>query len=209
MEATSYGPLGEHIIRVSQVQGFDALALKRQLGVSTDLFWQLLYYGAKPEIHQPKPGVLRRVARLLNTDERKLLSLAGYKTFDADTVRDFETKATTLGELLENTLHECGMSGNQLAELAGISQGTVRNLLKQREKTTVPGPHPKKLKAVCEVLNLSQLKVFQLAGYISPDDLPQAQAETCPCPTIVELFAALPPEKQQVTLAQLTKIGSR
>ncbi len=202
-----FGPLGQYIVDVSKAQALETESLKRELGVSTDLFCQLLYYGAKPRVRQPKPGILRRVARLLKVNDRVLFSLAGYATFGTNAVEDIpEMQNQTLGEFLEHALQQRGMSANQLSELAGISQGTVRNLLKQGDTESVPGPHPKKLKAVCEVLNLDQVKVFQLAGYISPDDSDVFQAEDEHSQSIIDLFAMLSPDKQATTLAQLTEL---
>src|SRR5258708_2699275 len=202
----TYGPLGQHILDVSRAQGLDADRLKSQLGVSTDLFNHLLYYGIKPNARQPKPGILRRVARLLSIDERKLFFLAGYDAFRTRGTITVEIQASTLGEYLERALQQRSMSGNELSELAGISQGTVRNLLKQGDTASVPGPHPKKLKAVCEVLNLDQVRAFQLAGYISPDDTDVFQAEDEHSQSIIDLFAMLSPDKQATTLAQLTEL---
>ncbi|MBN1564662.1 MAG: helix-turn-helix transcriptional regulator [Anaerolineae bacterium] len=75
----------------------------------------------------------------------------------------------TLGSFMKQILDERGMSGNMLAQASGVSESTVRSLLKQGEDDSAPGPHPLVLRAVCDVLGLDHVRIFQMAGYI-PDD---------------------------------------
>jgi hypothetical protein len=47
----------------------------------------------------------------------------------------------------------------------------VRNLLKQGIEDEVSGPHPLVLKAICQALQLDEIYIFQLAGYLSEESI--------------------------------------
>lgn len=81
------------------------------------------------------------------------------------------TNQASLSGFLKEILEQRHLSGNQLAQLAGISEGSVRNLLKQGIEEEVSGPHPLVLKAICQALQLDEIYVFQLAGYLSEESV--------------------------------------
>ena len=165
------GQLGNYLLQVMSQRGMQPNDLRGELHISSAVLDQLFYYGEKPNIRQPKPNILRAAAQALDVDEKRLFSLAGYSanaTGEQDSDADLY-KVTTLGELIEKALVKRGISSNKLSELAGVSQGTIHNLLKQGRDSSVPGPHPRVLRSVCEVLDLDQLYVFQLVGYIDPN----------------------------------------
>lgn len=83
------------------------------------------------------------------------------------------TNQPSLSGFLKEVLEQRHLSGNQLAQLAGISEGSVRNLLKQGVEEEVSGPHPLVLKAICQALRLDEIHVFQLAGYLSDESSSQ------------------------------------
>ena len=115
----------------------------------------------------------------------------------------------SFGAYLRTILEQRGMSGNQLAKAAGVTEGTIRNLLKQGEDSAVSSPHPLVLRSVSEVLGLDVVQVLQMLDYVPSDYHPT------PLSSIGEYvglsFDQLPPEGQRVllgVLATLTGDGS-
>jgi DNA-binding Xre family transcriptional regulator len=102
----------------------------------------------------------------------------------------------SLSVYLRRVLEARRMSGNQLAQVAGIAEATVRNLLKQGEDPDVSGPHPLVLKAVCEALQLDEIEVFQRAGYLS--FVPRAGQLSASAEYFGLRFDRLPPEQQAI-----------
>lgn len=171
---TSGQTLGDFLSDVLRVRGMSPAELQTRLGISSKLLDQLLAYGSRPGLRPPKPPILRSIAILIDVDERDLLRLAGYDValMGRPTGDDADVPAadgkTSLGDYLRHTLQTRKMSGSLLAQLAGVSQGTISNLLRSGTADSADGPRPQVLRAVCEVLDLDQVKVFQLAGYIAP-----------------------------------------
>src|SRR5687768_13211001 len=83
-----------------------------------------------------------------------------------------DEKNTTLGSFLRLILDDRGMSANMLAMASGVAESTIRSLLKQGEDVRVPGSHPLVLRAVCDVLGLDHVRIFQMADYIPEDYYP-------------------------------------
>jgi transcriptional regulator with XRE-family HTH domain len=102
----------------------------------------------------------------------------------------------SLSVYLRQVLEARHMSGNQLAQVAGIAEATVRNLLKQGADPDVPGPHPLVLKAVCEALQLDEIEVFQRAGYLSA--IPRGGQLSASAEYFGLRFDHLPPEQQAI-----------
>lgn len=76
---------------------------------------------------------------------------------------------TSFGTYLRTILEQRGMSGNQLAKAAGVTEGTIRNLLKQGEDSSVSSPHPLVLRSVSEALDLDIVQVLQMLDYVPAD----------------------------------------
>ena len=75
----------------------------------------------------------------------------------------------SFGAYLRTILEQRGMSGNQLAKAAGVTEGTIRNLLKQGEDSSVSSPHPLVLRSMSEVLGLDVVRVLQMFDYVPSD----------------------------------------
>lgn len=115
----------------------------------------------------------------------------------------------SFGAYLRTILEQRGMSGNQLAKAAGVTEGTIRNLLKQGEDSSVSNPHPLVLRSISEVLGLDVVRVLQMLDYVP------SEYHTTPLSPIGEYvglsFDRLQPDGQRVllgVLATLTGDGS-
>ncbi len=110
----------------------------------------------------------------------------------------------SFGAYLRTILEQRGMSGNQLAKAAGVTEGTIRNLLKQGEDATVSSPHPLVLRAVSEALGLDIVQVLQMLDYVPAD------YQRMPISPIGEYvgsqFDQLKPEGQRVVLGVLASL---
>jgi DNA-binding Xre family transcriptional regulator len=167
--------LGKIVSDALAKKGLSPSDLKASLHISSSVLEQLLYYGVRPNVRPPKPNILRTVAEFLGLDVKLLFGLLHHqddKRSDNRQEVHLMEQYSNLGELLEHRLRAYNISSNKLSELAGVSQGTIHNLLKQGRDSSVPGPHPRVLRAICEVLVLDQLEVFQLVGYIDPNYRP-------------------------------------
>ncbi len=114
------------------------------------------------------------------------------------------TNQSSLSGFLKEVLEQRHLSSNQLAQLAGISEGSVRNLLKQGTEDEVSGPHPLVLKAICQALQLDEVYVFQLAGYLS--EVSSTKTISPVAEYFGQRFDGLPPKQQKQlweTLASL------
>lgn len=108
------------------------------------------------------------------------------------------SSALSLSELLRTVLQERGLSNSALAEKVGISEGTVRNLLKQGSGEEPAKPHPLVLRGIAEALDLDQVQLFQLAGYIAPGYEPSMLSAGAQYVGLC--FDALPSDKQQLLI---------
>jgi transcriptional regulator with XRE-family HTH domain len=110
----------------------------------------------------------------------------------------------SFGAYLRTLLEQRGMSGNQLAKAAGVTEGTIRNLLKQGEDPSVSSPHPLVLRSVSEVLGLDVVQVLQMLDYVPSD---YRATPLSPIGEYVGLsFDQLPPDGQRVLLGVLTTL---
>ena len=110
----------------------------------------------------------------------------------------------TLRQLLREAMSRQGLSGNMLAQAAGVSEGTIRNLLKENTDPDATGPQALVLKAVCNVLGLDEIRVFQVAGFLSPDRLTphiSANAEY-----LAVRFDRLPADKQELLMGMVESL---
>ncbi|MHB8628881.1 MAG: helix-turn-helix domain-containing protein [Aggregatilineales bacterium] len=93
------------------------------------------------------------------------------------------------------------ISRNRLAQAAGVSEGTIRNLLKENDTPGATGPQGLVLKAVCAVLDIAPIRVFQAAGFLSPNRFTpkfSVRAEI-----LAKRFDRLPSAQQAVLLSLL------
>jgi transcriptional regulator with XRE-family HTH domain len=112
----------------------------------------------------------------------------------------------SFGSYLRTILDQRGMSGNQLAKAAGVTEGTIRNLLKQGEDPSVSSPHPLVLRAVCEALDLDHIRVLQMVEYIPAAYQPTALT---PLAEVVGVqFDQLSAEGQRVVLSVLASLAA-
>lgn len=71
----------------------------------------------------------------------------------------------TLGGYVRTVMEQRGLNSNRLAQAAGVTEGTIRNLLKQqRDNSNVSSPHPLVLRAVSEALHLDPDPVVSNGG---------------------------------------------
>src|SRR3954470_6367409 len=77
-------------------------------------------------------------------------------------------QAKKLGDLLRARRQELGLSGRDLATLAGIDNGTIVRI----EQGAFTAPRPDKLSRIAEALGLSLADIFALAEYVVPSELP-------------------------------------
>jgi hypothetical protein len=109
-----------------------------------------------------------------------------------------------LSQLIREAMSRQNISGNMLAQAAGVSEGTIRNLLKENTDPDATGPQALVLKAVCSVLGLDEIRVFQAAGFLSPDRLTphiSANAEY-----LAVRFDRLPPDKQELLMGMVESL---
>ena len=113
-------------------------------------------------------------------------------------------KQTTLAQMIRQAMDRQNISGNMLAQAAGVSEGTIRNLLKDNTDPEATGPQGLVLKAVCNVLGLDELRVFQAAGFLSPDWLGSDLSVNAEYLAI--RFDRLPTDKQELLLGMLDSL---
>jgi len=77
----------------------------------------------------------------------------------------------TLGQFIRNAMTDQQLSLNKLAEAAGVGVSTIANLLNQGTQHAHSGIHPLVLRKVAEVLDLDQVLLFQVAGYLAAEDI--------------------------------------
>jgi len=77
----------------------------------------------------------------------------------------------TLGQFIRNAMTDQQLSLNKLAEAAGVGVSTIANLLNQGTQHAHSGIHPFVLRKVAEVLDLDQVLLFQVAGYLAAEDI--------------------------------------
>jgi len=109
-----------------------------------------------------------------------------------------------LHALIREAMDRRGMSNLGLAKAAGVSEGTIRNLLREEFDPDATGPKAHVLKQVAEILELDDLRVFQAAGYIRKDHLEShlsLRAEF-----LATRFDKLPADKQELLLGMLASL---
>ena len=111
---------------------------------------------------------------------------------------------TGLSQLIREAMSRQNISGNMLAQAAGVSEGTIRNLLKENTDPDATGPQALVLKAVCTVLGLDEIRIFQAAGFLSPERLtPHVSANA---EYLAVRFDRLPPDKQELLMGMVESL---
>ena len=106
-------------------------------------------------------------------------------------------KAFTLGQFVAALMNKQKHTNRSLANIAGISEGAVRNILRYGVDSSAKDPDPRTLTKVAHALDVEPLHLFRLTGYIPPEaDTPSIRAEY-----FAVLFDRLSPEKQDAVLA--------
>ncbi|MHB8628402.1 MAG: helix-turn-helix domain-containing protein [Aggregatilineales bacterium] len=108
-----------------------------------------------------------------------------------------------LSQIIREAMELQHISRNMLAQAAGVSEGTIRNLLKDDEPGAT-GPQGLVLKAVCTVLHLDDIRVFQAAGFLSPDRL--TSQLSIRAEILGMRFDRLPTDKQELLVSMLESL---
>lgn len=111
---------------------------------------------------------------------------------------------TTLGRYIREVMEIQGMSNSQLAKLVGVTEGTIRNLLKRGEDPSISSANPLVIRSVSEVLQLDLMYVFQLAGFVPENYKPMTYSPIAEY--LAMSFDLLPPDQQRVLLGLLTTL---
>lgn len=107
--------------------------------------------------------------------------------------------ANTLGRFVADLMQEQGHNNSSLAEVAGVSESVIRNLLKHGIEPKAKDPDARTLRKVADALGIDSLKLFRLTGYIPPaPDANSVRAEY-----LADVFDDLPPEKQDAVMGVL------
>lgn len=111
----------------------------------------------------------------------------------------------TLGQLIADLMRKQNYSNRALANAAGVSDTAIRNLLKFGLDKRAKEPDAQTLQKVADALEVEPLRLFQLAGYIPPDDRffsPRAEY-------LAKVFDKLSSEQQDAILRIVeTMVGS-
>jgi len=105
------------------------------------------------------------------------------------------SRANSLGKFIAELMHKREHNNSSLAQVAGVSESVIRNLLKHGEKDS-KDPDPRTLRRVADALDIDSLLLFRLAGYISS----RGMAHSPRGDYLAEVFDELPPEKQDAVM---------
>lgn len=96
------------------------------------------------------------------------------------------------------------MNNSNLAQIAGISEGAVRNLLKHGSDPKAKDPDARTLRRVAEALNIDPLRLYRLAGYLpARPDTRSVRADF-----VADVFDRLTEEKQEAVLGVLDAMAN-
>lgn len=107
--------------------------------------------------------------------------------------------ANSLGRFVADLMEKLEHNNSSLAEVAGVSESAIRNLLKHGIDPKAKDPDPRTLRKVADALGVDSLMLFRLAGYIPPaPDANSVRAEY-----LADVFDTLSPEKQDAVMGVL------
>lgn len=115
------------------------------------------------------------------------------------------SRATTLGQFLQELMRKHGHTNRSLAGAAGVSEGAIRNLLKFGIEANVKEPDARTLSRVATALDIDALSLFRLAGYIPP----KRYAQSPRAEYLADVFDTLPPEKQDAVMGVLEAMSDK
>jgi hypothetical protein len=111
---------------------------------------------------------------------------------------------TTLGSFISENMRRQQINNSNLAEIAGISEGAVRNLLKHGSDPKAKDPDARTLRYVADALNINPLRLYRLAGYLpAKPDTRSVRADF-----VADVFDHLPQEKQEAVLGVIDAMAS-
>lgn len=107
--------------------------------------------------------------------------------------------ATTLGRFVSDLMMKHRHNNSSLAQVAGVSESVIRNLVKHGLDPRAKDPDPRTLRQVADALGVNSLMLFRMAGYIPPEPGKNSvRAEY-----LADVFDTLPPEKQDAVMGVL------
>lgn len=104
--------------------------------------------------------------------------------------------ATTLGNFVARLMQEHQHNNSSLAQVAGVSESVIRNLLKHGNDDSAKDPDPRTLRRVADALQVDPLSLFRLAGYLAPP----SGANSVRAEYLADVFDELPIEKQDAVM---------
>lgn len=114
-------------------------------------------------------------------------------------------QSTSLGSFISELMRKHDHSNRSLAQVAGVSDTAIRNLLKFGVESGAKDPDARTLTLVAKALDVDALRLFRLAGYIPP--LPSAHSVRADY--IATVFDSLSPEKQDAVLSVLEAMADK
>jgi transcriptional regulator with XRE-family HTH domain len=116
-----------------------------------------------------------------------------------------DSAATTLGRFVADLMRQRNHNNSSLADVAGVSESVIRNLLKHGIDPRAKDPDARTLRRVADALAIDGLMLFRLAGYIPPPpDANSVRAEY-----LADVFDRLPPEKQDAVMGVLEAMSDQ
>lgn len=106
---------------------------------------------------------------------------------------------TTLGGFVAMVMRQKKLNNVALANLAGVSEGVIRNLLKHGIDPKAKDPDPRTLWAVSRALDIDTMMLFRLARYLAPN----ADANSVRAEYVADIFDELSKEKQDAVMGVL------
>lgn len=101
-------------------------------------------------------------------------------------------------DFIRSMMIKKGLNNSSLARQLGVSEGAIRHLLQPTPGKATLGPDPLLLRAMADALDLDQVQVFQLAGYIAEDYAPATLSISAQYVGLC--FDGLSPEKQSLLM---------
>lgn len=110
-----------------------------------------------------------------------------------------KSTANTLGRFVADLMQQHEHNNSSLAEVAGVSESAVRNVLKHGVDPKAKDPDARTLRKIADALGVNAARLYRLAGYIPPaPDANSVRAEY-----LADVFDDLPPEKQDAVMSVL------
>jgi transcriptional regulator with XRE-family HTH domain len=108
-------------------------------------------------------------------------------------------QAHRLATLLASKRGAAGLSPGEVARRAGIDKGTIWRI----ERAKIASPKARTLQAIGEVLSIPSSELFEIAPWVTPDELPTIR------PYLRTKYRQLPPEAMQEIEAHFADLAKR